>query len=117
MSKDSINESLKDTMTAKVVKEIKEVDNNVSNVIVPILRDTVADYRKVVNKQFVLIIILVIVIAFLSGLGFYIIHKQAKEYKEFLSQFDFESDTSIIQDTDDNSSINSGININNPLEE
>ncbi len=96
-----MEDNIKDTMTARVVKEIKDVDNNVTGVLVPILRDTVADYRKVVNKQFILIVILVAVIALLSSLGFYYIYRQTKEYKEFLSQFDFETEDYIYtQDLD-----------------
>ena len=34
-----MNENVKDTMTSHIVKEIKDIDNNVTGVIVPILRD------------------------------------------------------------------------------
>lgn len=105
-----MEENIKDTMTAKVVKEIKDVDNNVTGVIVPILRDTVTDYRKIVNKLVVIIVILILCLISLGVIGHYMIAKQIDKYNEFLSQFDFES--TVYQDTDDNSSINSGININ-----
>ena len=96
----------------QIIQGIKGIDENVTGVIVPILKDTITDYKRVVSKLVTIIIILILMIAILSGLGFFIISNQIKKYNEFLSQFDFENDTSVYQDTDDASSINSGITIN-----
>ena len=96
----------------QIIQGIKGIDENVTGVIVPILKDTITDYRRVVNKLIVVVVILILIISILSGLGFFIISNQIKKYDEFLSQFDFENDTSVYQDTDDDSSINSGITIN-----
>ena len=95
-----------------ILKEIKGIDNNVTNVIVPILRDTISDYRKVVNKLIVIIVILIVAIASLGTVGYIVIANEVEKYNEFLSQFEFESEDTIYQETTDNSIINSGININ-----
>ena len=112
INKNKIEDTLKDSMTARVVKEIKDVDNNVTGVLVPILRDTVADYRKVVNKLLAVIFVLIFGLIILGIVGYFIISVQIEKYNEFLSQFDFETDT-IYQETNDYSDINSGINVNN----
>lgn len=85
--------NLKNNETVEnIVNEIKGIDNNVTNVIVPILRDTISDYRKVVNKLIAIVIILVICLASLGIVGYFIISNQIEKYNEFLSQFELESD-------------------------
>ena len=97
-----------------IVNEIKSIDGNVTGVIVPILRDTVADYRKIVFKLIITIIILIIGIVSVSVTAQVIISKQIKQYNDFLSQFEFESDETIYQDLDSgeggSATVNSGIN-------
>ena len=87
-----------------IIKDIKTLDNNVTNIIVPMLKDTIEDYRKIVFKLIAVIILLIIGIIAISGYSIY-------KYNDFLSQFECESET-IYQQTDDYSDINSGININ-----
>lgn len=105
-----------------IIKEIKQIDNNVTDVIIPLLKDTIEDYRKVVFRLILVIIVLIISV---TGIAVYsqitISQQQDKfntfskemlnKYNDFLSQFDFESET-VYQETDDYSDINSGININ-----
>lgn len=99
-----------------VIKGIKDIDNNVTGVLVPILKDTVADYRRIVFR---LIIVIVLLIAGLIGTGVtaqVIISKQIEKYNDFLSQFDYESDEYTYEQdttaTDGDSIVNSGINVN-----
>lgn len=66
-----------------ILKEIKQIDNNVSSVIVPILKDTIEDYRKVVFR---LIAVICLLIIGLCGISVYAIYK----YNNFLSQFEYE---------------------------
>ena len=94
-----------------VLKEIKTVDDNVQAIIEPLLKDTISDYKKVYNK---LIFVIVLLILGLMGTILYYTHelsKQTDKYNEFLSQFEFESDEYIYQETDDYSVINSGIDV------
>ena len=106
-----------------IIKEIKQIDNNVTDVIIPLLKDTIEDYRKVVFR---LILVVILLIASVTGIAVYsqitISQQQDKfntfskdmlnKYNDFLSQFEFENEEYIYQDTDDSSVINSGINFN-----
>lgn len=85
-----------------VLKEIKDIDNNVTGVLVPILRDTVADYRKIVFKLILTIVFLIVGIIGVSISAQVIISQQIDKYNDFLSQFDFEmeGETTITQDLD-----------------
>lgn len=74
-----------------IVEEIKQIDNNVTAVIVPMLKDTITDYRKIVFK---LIVIIVFLISCLAIISWYSIYK----YNDFLSQFEFNSE--YVQDFD-----------------
>lgn len=94
----------------EIAKGIKEFDKNVSDVLVPILRDTIADYRVSSLKQNRLILALIGVVLVISLVAILTVSWQINKYNDFLSQFDYES--TIYQDTDDNSIINSGINYN-----
>ena len=76
----------------ELVKQIKGVDDGINSMIIPMLKDTINDYKKTFNKM---IIIVILLIAGLLGTVCYsqfLIYKQNKEYKEFLSQFEFESE-------------------------
>ena len=76
----------------ELVKQIKGVDDGINSMIIPMLKDTINDYKKTFNKM---IIIVILLIASLLGTVCYsqfLIYKQNKEYKEFLSQFEFESE-------------------------
>jgi CHASE3 domain sensor protein len=102
-------ESLQD-----IVDNIKGVENGINTMIVPMLKDTIKDNTRIINKLFIVIVILIIVLAVVVGYSQYLIYKQNNEYKEFLSQFEFESEYTQDIDTDDNSSaiINDGISVN-----
>ena len=87
-----------------IVKEIKQIDNNVSNVIVPILKDTIEDYRKVVFRLIGIICLLIVGLCGISGYAIY-------KYNSFLSRFEFSSEVYQDLNTTDNSTlnVNSGI--------
>lgn len=74
-----------------IVEEIKQIDNNVTAIIIPMLKDTITDYRKIVFK---LIIVIAFLISCLSIISWYSIYK----YNDFLSQFEFNSE--YVQDFD-----------------
>ena len=95
----------------ELLKQMRDVDKGINTIIVPILKDTIEDYKKTFNKMVAIIIILIIGLLGVISYSQYLIYKQNDKYNEFLSQFEFESD--VYQHTDDNSTINSGITINN----
>lgn len=88
----------------EIINEINQLDNSLTDVIVPMLKDTITDYRKIVFKLIAVIVILVIG---LLGISVYSIYK----YNDFLSQFEFSSEVYQDLDTTDNSTlnVNSGI--------
>ena len=95
-----------------ILKQLKQVDNGINTMIVPMLKDTINDYKKTFSKMVVIIIILIIELLGVIGYSQYLIAKQNDKYNEFLSQFEFESDM-VYQDVDgadgSNSTINDGI--------
>lgn len=95
-----------------ILKQIKDVDKGINSMIVPMLKDTINDYKKTFNKMVIIVIILLVGLFGVAGYSQYLIAKQNDKYQEFLSQFEFESET-VYQSTEDYSDINSGININN----
>lgn len=74
----------------KAIQTITGVDENIQGVLVPLLRDTINDYRKVTTK---LVMLLVLTIVLLGGVIVYsqfLLAEQANKYNEFFSQFEFE---------------------------
>ena len=74
----------------KAIQTITGVDENIQGVLVPLLRDTINDYRKVTTK---LVMLLVLTIVLLGGVIVYsqfLLAEQADKYNEFFSQFEFE---------------------------
>lgn len=97
----------------EVVEKVKDVEDNVQTLIIPILKDTIQDGNRHNKRLFILNLVLTISILIISIFSQYLVMHQNKQYAEFLSQFEFEGETNLIQNTDDYSSINSGINFNN----
>lgn len=87
-----------------IIKEIKQVDNSLMDVIVPMLKDTIEDYRKIVFKLIVVIAFLTAGLILISGYSIY-------KYNDFLSQFEYDTEVYQDLDTTDNSTlnVNSGI--------
>lgn len=82
----------------KAIQTITGVDENIQGVLVPLLRDTINDYRKVTTK---LVMLLVLTIVLLGGVIVYsqfLLAEQADKYNEFFSQFEFEA-TEYYQET------------------
>lgn len=96
----------------EVLTEVKQVDNGINSLLVPILQDTIADGNRHNKRMFIVTIVSLVVVAVTAITSLFLIYKQNQKYQEFLSQFEFESTETIYQDTDDNSVINDGININ-----
>ena len=96
--------------------QIKNVESGVTNMVVPLLKDTIADMNKHNTRLFVLCIMTIIAMLALGIYSQFLVAKQNEKYTEFLSQFEFESETIYSQelDTSDggNAIINSGINVN-----
>lgn len=99
----------------ELVDQIKHVEAGVNNMIVPLLKDTIADTNKHNRRLFVLCIILIIVMFALGIYSQFLVAKQNEKYTEFLSQFEFESETIYTQDLDatdgGDAIINSGITV------
>lgn len=96
----------------EVYKEVKNVDDGINAILVPILQDTIADGNRYNKRMFIITVISLIVIVVIGVTSLILMYTQNQKYQEFLSQFDFETTETIYQDTDDNSIINDGININ-----
>lgn len=94
-----------------VLEKLNQVDTGVNNLIIPILKDTIKDGNKHNTKLFIFAMIELAVIFVVTIFSVFLVYKQNIKYQEFLSQFDYE--TTVFQDTDDSSTINSGITINN----
>lgn len=58
----------------EILKEIKNIDGNVTGILIPILKDTIADYKKIV---FNLILIIVFLVASITSISAYSIYKYA----------------------------------------
>lgn len=89
----------------EIVEKVQQVDTGVNNLIVPLLKDTIADSNRHNKRLFILNVILSISILIIAVISQVLVAYQNKKYAEFLSQFEFE--TSIYQDfdTDNESSI------------
>lgn len=96
---------------SNIVEQMKSVDENINKTIIPLLKDTISDYKKTFAKMIAVIIILIIALIGVVFYSEYMISKEAEKYAEFLKQFEFESEEYVYQKTDDNSIINDGINI------
>lgn len=97
---------------SEVVEKVKGVEDGVANLIVPILKDTIQDANEHNKRLFIMNIILAVALLVVSLGAMFLVAYQNERYAEFLSQFEFESETSTIyQQTDDNSDINDGIRI------
>lgn len=93
-----------------ILDKVNQVDAGVNNLIIPILKDTIKDGNKQNTKLFIFAMIELAVIFLITIFSVFLVYKQNIKYQEFLSQFDYE--TTVFQDTDDNSTINSGIVLN-----
>lgn len=89
----------------EVVQKVQQVDDGVNNLIVPLLKDTIADSNRHNKRLFILNIILSISILAIAIFSQFLVAYQNTKYAEFLGQFEFES--SVYQDfeTTDNSQI------------
>ena len=94
----------------EVAEKIKGVEDGVTNIIVPILKDTIKDSNLHNKRLFISNIALIILIFVVAIIAMVLSVCQNNKYAEFLSQFEFESE-SIYQQTNDNSDINDGIRI------
>ena len=94
-----------------VVEQMKGVDDSINKTIIPLLKDTISDYKRTFSKMIAVIILLIIALIGVVFYSEYTVSKEAEKYAEFLQQFEFESEEYIYQETDDNSIINDGINI------
>ena len=93
----------------EVVDKVKGVEDGVNNLIIPILKDSIRDGNHHNKRLFVINMMLVLALLIVSIVSMLIITNQNNRYTEFLSQYDFETQTTISQETTDNSSINDGI--------
>ena len=96
----------------EVVEKVKGVEDNVNNLVIPILKDTIQDGNRHNKRLFILNMVLAISILIISIFSQILVTFQNEHYADFLSQFEFEGETTLIQNTDDYSAINSGINYN-----
>lgn len=101
----------------EVVDKIKGVENGIGGILVPLLKDTIQDYKKTSNKMFIIIIILIVILAGTIGYSLHLVYKQNVKYQEFLSQFEFGSEEQTYnQDLDTHKGgdiVNPNINVNN----
>ena len=94
----------------EVVEKVKNVEDGVTNLIVPLLKDTIKDSNQHNKRLFISNISLIVVILVVGIAAMLLSAYQNNKYIDFLSQFEFETDA-IIQKTNDYSNINDGIKI------
>lgn len=94
----------------EVVNKVKHVEDGVTNLIVPLLKDTIEDSNRHNKRLFISNIALIVVILMVGLSAMVLSAYQNNRYIEFLSHFEFENDT-VFQRVDDNSNINDGIRI------
>lgn len=93
-----------------VLNGVKNVDTEIHKILIPILKDTISDTNMHNKRLFILIVGLLFTLLVTVIFSISIVYQQTIKYHEFLNEFDFE--TEIYQETDNNSTINSGINVN-----
>lgn len=93
----------------EVVEKVKNVENGVTNLIVPLLKDTIEDSNRHNRRLFIANLVLIIALLIVSISSMALVTYQANKYQDFLEQFD--TTETIYQETSDNSSITRGINI------
>ena len=93
----------------EVAEKIKGVEDGVTNIIVPILKDTIKDSNLHNKRLFISNIALIIVIFVVAIIAMVLSVYQNNKYAEFVSQLEFEN--TVYQQTKDNSNINDGIRI------
>lgn len=93
----------------EIVEKVKQVDDGVNNLIVPLLKDTISDSdrhnERLSNSNRTLAIVILVISVLAMALFVY----QNNRYADILSKYDF-GDT-VYQSTTDESKITSGINI------
>lgn len=94
----------------EIVDKVKQVDDGVNNLIVPLLKDTISDSdrhnERLSNSNRTLAIVILVISVLAMALFVY----QNNRYADILSKYDF-GDTSVYQNTSDNSN-NSGGGVN-----
>jgi sulfate adenylyltransferase subunit 1 (EFTu-like GTPase family) len=93
----------------EVVEKVKNVENGVTNLIVPLLKDTIEDSNRHNRRLFIANLVLIITLLIVSISSMVLVTYQTNKYQDFLEQFD--TTETIYQETSDNSSITRGINI------
>jgi len=88
-------------------KKMNDINSEINKILIPLLQDNVAYSNKQNKRLFIICMFMLIIILVVSVYSGFLVYKQNIKYQEFLSQFEFE--TEVYQQTDDNSSINSGI--------
>ena len=83
---------MKENNMNNVLNEVKNMDSSINEMLVPILKDTIADGNRHNKRLFVLIMIELIVILAISITALFFVYKQSIKYDEFLSQFEFGTD-------------------------
>lgn len=96
------------------IKDIKDSNNSTITILVPLLKDSISDLKKIIYKLIIVIILLIFGIIGTAISAQIIISEQSDKYNDFLSQFEFESTSDeFVQDVDtgDNgtATINDGI--------
>jgi peptidoglycan biosynthesis protein MviN/MurJ (putative lipid II flippase) len=94
---------------AEIVDKVKGVEDGVNNLVVPLLKDTIADSNRHNKRLFISNVVLIIVTLVISIASMIIIAYENNRYADFLSQYDFSSE--VYQETNDSSNINDGIRI------
>ena len=89
-------EEMKDL--SEIMQKVNEVDDGVTKLIVPILKDTIKDSNKHNTRLFILNVLLILSMLVVSIVAIMVVMKQNENYAKFLSQFEIESD--IVQDFD-----------------
>lgn len=77
-------ESLQD-----ILNQVKEVDNGINSMIIPILKDTIKDGNRHNNRLFIFAMAELVVLLVTVIISIFLIYRQNIKYQEFLNQFEF----------------------------
>ena len=81
----------------EVAEKIKGVEDGVTNIIVPILKDTIKDSNLHNKRLFISNIALIVLIFIVAIIAMILSVYQNNRYADFLSQFEFDNDRKIIR--------------------
>lgn len=76
----------------KVVNQVRNVEEGVNSLVIPILKDTIDDYKSTFKKMFIIIILQILALLVIITYCCFLFSRTNERYNDFLSQFEFGSE-------------------------